>query len=94
MWLPIGAKNFTAPSVTSPVPRPPQSCTTSARYPMHRRDLLVGQCPHEAQFAEHFHVFFVMRGGLADRLLAGGRDVELVAEREALAEFELDAARL
>ena len=29
---------------------------------------------------------------LADRLLAGGRDVELVAEREALAEFELDAA--
>jgi len=33
-----------------------------------------------------------MRGGLADRLLAGGRDVELVAEREPLAEFELDAA--
>src|SRR4029077_2795251 len=26
------------------------------------------------------------------RLLAGGRDVKLVAEREALAEFELDAA--
>jgi hypothetical protein len=33
-----------------------------------------------------------MRGGLADRLLAGGRDVELVAERQPLAEFELDAA--
>jgi hypothetical protein len=44
----------------------------------HRRDLFVGQGPHEAQFAEHFHVLFVMRGGLADRLLAGGRDVELV----------------
>src|SRR6516225_7347272 len=31
-----------------------------------------------------------MRCRLADRLLAGGRYVELVAEREALAEFELD----
>ena len=58
----------------------------------HRRDLLVGQCPHEAQFAEHFHVLFVMRRGLADRLLAARRDVELVAERQPLAEFELDAA--
>src|SRR5207244_11481970 len=58
----------------------------------HRRDLLVGQCPHETQFAEHFHVLFVMRRGLADRLLAARGDVELVAEREALAEFELDAA--
>src|SRR6202022_2624159 len=58
----------------------------------HRRDLLVGQCPHEAQFAEHLHVLFVMRGGLADRLLAAGRDVELVAERQPLAQFELDVA--
>jgi len=33
-----------------------------------------------------------MRRGLADRLLAGGRDVEVVAEREALAEFEFYAA--
>ena len=33
-----------------------------------------------------------MRGGLADRLLAARRDVEPVAERQPLAEFELDAA--
>src|SRR5580704_6307421 len=58
----------------------------------HRRDLLISQCPHEAQFAEHLHVLFVMGGGLADRLLAGGRDVELIAERQPLAQFELDAA--
>src|SRR6516164_8641007 len=42
-----------------------------------------------AQFAEHLHVLFVMR-----RLLAGGRSVELVAERQPLAQFELDAAAL
>ena len=36
----------------------------------HRRDLLVGQGPHQAQFAEHFHVLFVVRRGFADRLLA------------------------
>jgi hypothetical protein len=54
-------------------------------------------CPaprYQAQFAEHLHVLFVMRGGLADRLLAAGGDVELVAEREALAQFEVDAAAL
>src|ERR1700730_13130441 len=33
-----------------------------------------------------------MRGGFADRLLAALGDVELEAERQALAEFELDAA--
>ena len=60
----------------------------------HRRDLLVGQGPHQAQFAEHLHVLFVMRRRLADRLLAGGRSVELVAERQPLAQFELDAAAL
>ena len=27
----------------------------------HRRDLLVAQCPHEAQFAEHLHVLFMRR---------------------------------
>jgi len=43
----------------------------------HRRDLLVGQCPHQAQFAEHLHVLFVMRRHLAHRLLAGGRDVAI-----------------
>jgi len=47
-----------------------------------------------AQFAEHLHVLFVMRRRLADRLLAGGRSVELVAERQPLAQFELDAAAL
>jgi hypothetical protein len=57
----------------------------------HRRDLLVGQCPHQTQFAEHCHVLFVMRGGLAHRLLAGGRDVKLVAERQPLTQFEADA---
>jgi hypothetical protein len=30
----------------------------------HRRDLLVGQCPQEAQFTEHFHVLFVMQRDL------------------------------
>jgi len=53
----------------------------------HRRDLLVGQGPHQAQFAEHLHVLFVMRGDLADRLLTGGDDVEVVAERQPLTQF-------
>src|SRR5205814_7577727 len=54
--------------------------------------LLVAQGPHETQLAEHLHVLFVVWCRLADRLLAARRDVELIAEREALAEFELDAA--
>ena len=45
-----------------------------------------------AQFAEHLHVLLVMRGRLADRLLAARRDVEVVAERQPLAQFELDPA--
>ena len=53
----------------------------------HRRDLRVAERLHEAQFAEHLHVLFIMRDGLADRLFAGGSDVELVAERQPLAEL-------
>src|SRR6266478_6454878 len=45
-----------------------------------------------SHIAEHLHVLFVMGCRLADRLLAAGRDVELVAERQPLAQFELDAA--
>jgi hypothetical protein len=35
-----------------------------------------------------------MRCGLADRLLAGGRNVELVAERQPLAQFLRRRARI
>jgi hypothetical protein len=51
-----------------------------------------GVAQMEAQFAEHFHVLFAMRGGLAHRLFAARRDVELVAECQPLTHFELDAA--
>jgi hypothetical protein len=43
----------------------------------HRRDLLVAECPQEAQFAEHLHVLFATRRGLAHRLLATRRDVAI-----------------
>jgi hypothetical protein len=56
--------------------------------------LLVGQRPHQSPLAEHLHVLFVMRRDLADCPLAAQRDVELVAERQPLAQFELDATAL
>src|SRR6185437_5582792 len=46
------------------------------------------------QFTEHLHVLFVVRRRLADRLLAALGNVELVAERQTLAEFDVDAAPL
>src|SRR5579884_3675474 len=78
---------FTASSIVG-------SLTVPIRAGLHRLDLLVGQRAYEAQLAEHLHVLFVMRRGLADRLLPARRDVELVAERQTLAEFEVDAAPL
>ncbi len=48
--------------------------------------------PHQAQLAKHLHVFFVVFRRLAHAVLAALGDVELEAERQLLAEFELDAA--
>ena len=58
----------------------------------HDLDLLVGEGPHQAQLAEHLHVLFVVFGGFADPLLAVFGEIEMEAETQPLAQFEMLAA--
>jgi hypothetical protein len=47
--------------------------------------------PAPGELHETFLCSFVVRGGLADRLLAARRDVAPVAEHQLLAQFKADA---
>ena len=50
----------------------------------HDLDLLVAESPHQPQLAEHFHIFFVIFGGLADPLLPVLGEVEMKSETQPL----------
>src|ERR1700732_321423 len=49
---------------------------------------------HEHERCKHFHMLFVIRQHLADRLLARLGQIERHADRQAFAEFEVTAHRV
>src|SRR5919201_1981719 len=55
----------------------------------HDVDLFIGECPHQPQWSEHLHVLFVVLGRLAHALLTTVGDIEVEAETETFAQFQL-----